>query len=87
MGVWLDVAIDWDEVADIVREKYRTVAPRRLWVGIAGGSQAEPRLREMMAGGLGHRAGRRDRSPCDPARNSPSAHASPEARGLGQDTA
>jgi len=30
LGVWLDVPVDWDEIADLVSEAYRTVAPRRL---------------------------------------------------------
>ncbi|HYX87035.1 MAG TPA: MmcQ/YjbR family DNA-binding protein [Gaiellales bacterium] len=30
VGVWLDVELDWDEVADLVDESYRMTAPRRL---------------------------------------------------------
>jgi len=30
LGVWLDVTVDWDEIADLVAEAYRRVAPRRL---------------------------------------------------------
>ena len=30
VGAWLDVEIDWDEVADLVEERYRMTAPRRL---------------------------------------------------------
>ena len=30
LGVRLDVAVDWDEVAMLVQEAYRTVAPKRL---------------------------------------------------------
>ena len=30
VGVWLDVEIDWDEVADLVEESYRMTAPKRL---------------------------------------------------------
>jgi hypothetical protein len=30
LGVWLDVPVDWEEIADLVSEAYRTVAPRRL---------------------------------------------------------
>lgn len=30
VGLWLDVEIDWDEVADLVEESYRMTAPRRL---------------------------------------------------------
>ncbi|CAN5406321.1 MmcQ/YjbR family DNA-binding protein [soil metagenome] len=30
LGVWLDVALDWSEVEEIVKEAYRQVAPRRL---------------------------------------------------------
>jgi predicted DNA-binding protein (MmcQ/YjbR family) len=30
VGMWLDVAIDWDEVADLIEESYRMTAPKRL---------------------------------------------------------
>ena len=30
IGVRLDVPVDWDEVADLVEDAYRTVAPKRL---------------------------------------------------------
>ena len=30
LGVWLDVPVDWDQIADLVADAYRTVAPRRL---------------------------------------------------------
>jgi hypothetical protein len=30
LGVRLDVGVDWDEVAEIVADAYRAVAPRRL---------------------------------------------------------
>ena len=30
VGHWLDVDIDWDEVADLIEESYRLTAPRRL---------------------------------------------------------
>lgn len=30
LGVWLDVALDWDEIADVVVDAYRTVAPAKL---------------------------------------------------------
>jgi hypothetical protein len=30
LGVWLDVPVDWAEIDEIVRDAYRTVAPRRL---------------------------------------------------------
>ncbi|MDP9121326.1 MAG: MmcQ/YjbR family DNA-binding protein [Acidobacteriota bacterium] len=30
LGVWLDVAVDWDEISDLVLDAYRRVAPRRL---------------------------------------------------------
>jgi hypothetical protein len=30
LGVWLDVPVDWDEIADLVADAYRVVAPRRL---------------------------------------------------------
>jgi predicted DNA-binding protein (MmcQ/YjbR family) len=30
LGVYLDVPVDWDEIADIVVDAYRRVAPKRL---------------------------------------------------------
>ncbi len=30
LGVWLDVPIDWDEIAELVTDAYRTIAPKRL---------------------------------------------------------
>ncbi|HET7483372.1 MAG TPA: MmcQ/YjbR family DNA-binding protein [Actinomycetota bacterium] len=30
IGVRLDVAVDWDEVAELVEEAYRTIAPKSL---------------------------------------------------------
>jgi hypothetical protein len=30
LGVYLDVPVDWDEVAEIVQDAYRVVAPKRL---------------------------------------------------------
>lgn len=30
LGVRLDVPVDWEEVAEIVREAYRQIAPKRL---------------------------------------------------------
>jgi hypothetical protein len=37
VGVYLDVpGVDWAEVAELVVEAYRTVAPRRLVAGLDG---------------------------------------------------
>ena len=30
VGAWLDVELDWDELADLVDESYRMTAPKRL---------------------------------------------------------
>ena len=30
LGVYLDLPVDWDEIAEIVEEAYRVVAPKRL---------------------------------------------------------
>ena len=30
LGVWLDVPVDWGEIADIVEDAYRTIAPKHL---------------------------------------------------------
>ncbi len=32
IAVWLDVEVDWDELADFVEESYRMTAPKRLSV-------------------------------------------------------
>ena len=30
VGIWLDGELDWEEIADLVRESYRMTAPKRL---------------------------------------------------------
>jgi predicted DNA-binding protein (MmcQ/YjbR family) len=30
IGVWLDRGVDWEEVADLLRDAYRLTAPKRL---------------------------------------------------------
>jgi predicted DNA-binding protein (MmcQ/YjbR family) len=30
IGLWLDVTLDWDEIADLIEESYRMTAPKRL---------------------------------------------------------
>lgn len=30
LGVWLDVPVEWDEIAEIVTDAYLVIAPRRL---------------------------------------------------------
>ena len=30
LGVYLDVPVDWDEVADVITDAYRQIAPKRL---------------------------------------------------------
>jgi hypothetical protein len=30
LGVRLDVAVDWDEIAELVEDAYRIIAPKRL---------------------------------------------------------
>jgi hypothetical protein len=36
LGVYLDVPVDWDQIADIVVEAYRVVAPKRLVAELDG---------------------------------------------------
>jgi hypothetical protein len=36
LGVYLDVPVDWDDVADIVEDAYRMVAPQRLVAQLEG---------------------------------------------------
>ena len=34
VGTWLDIDVDWDMLADLVRDSYRMTAPKRLSVNI-----------------------------------------------------
>ena len=34
LGVRLDVAVDWDEIAELVEDAYRVIAPKRLVAGL-----------------------------------------------------
>ncbi|MGH8985191.1 MAG: MmcQ/YjbR family DNA-binding protein [Acidimicrobiia bacterium] len=36
LGVYLDVPVDWNEIADIVEDAYRMVAPKKLVAGLGG---------------------------------------------------
>ena len=36
LGVRLDVPVDWDKIAEIVREAYRQIAPKRLLAELDG---------------------------------------------------
>jgi hypothetical protein len=40
LGVYLDVAVDWDEVAEIVTDAYRAVAPAKLSAALASAPPA-----------------------------------------------
>src|ERR1700753_439457 len=46
LGVWLDVPVDWDEIADLVVDAYRRVAPKRLVARLAAAEAAEPAKEE-----------------------------------------
>jgi hypothetical protein len=37
LGVYLDVPVDWDEIAEIVVDAYRVVAPKRLAASLGDG--------------------------------------------------
>lgn len=39
LGVRLDVPLDWDEIAEVVREAYRQIAPKRLAAQLDNDSQ------------------------------------------------
>jgi hypothetical protein len=39
LGVRLDVEVDWDEIAELCRDAYRVVAPKRLATLLDGGDQ------------------------------------------------
>jgi hypothetical protein len=42
VGVYLDVPVDWDEIAELVTDAYRVVAPRRLVAELdAGGGRGD----------------------------------------------
>ena len=36
IGIWLDAGVDWGEVAELLRESYRLVAPKRLAAQLDG---------------------------------------------------
>lgn len=38
IGAWLDVALDWDELGDLIEESYRRTAPKRLVAQLGGES-------------------------------------------------
>ena len=38
LGVYLDVPVDWDQIADLVLDAYRVVAPKRLIAELDGRS-------------------------------------------------
>jgi hypothetical protein len=39
LGVRLDVPVDWDEIAELVADAYRTVAPKRLLAELDAGQR------------------------------------------------
>jgi hypothetical protein len=38
LGVWLDVPVDWAEIADFVTDAYRMIAPKRLQAALDASS-------------------------------------------------
>ena len=36
IGVWLDADVDWEELADLLRDAYRLTAPKRLLARLEG---------------------------------------------------
>lgn len=42
LGVWLDVPVDWEEIADLVADAYRTVAPASLVAELDAHAQSLP---------------------------------------------
>ena len=38
LGVWLDVPVDWDEIAEIVTDAYLQIAPKRLAAQVESGA-------------------------------------------------
>jgi predicted DNA-binding protein (MmcQ/YjbR family) len=41
VGIWLDGVIDWDDVAEFLRDGYRLVAPKRLCALLDQGASAD----------------------------------------------
>src|SRR5688572_42818 len=39
VGVWLDKAVDWDDVADLLRDSWRLTAPKRLLAAAEAGQR------------------------------------------------
>ena len=39
LGVWLDVPVDWAEIADLIADAYRMIAPKRLLAALDASSQ------------------------------------------------
>jgi predicted DNA-binding protein (MmcQ/YjbR family) len=39
LGVRLDVPVDWDQIADLVTDAYRVVAPRKLVAELDAGER------------------------------------------------
>ncbi len=42
IGVWLDHAVDWGLVADLVTDSYRMIAPKRLAAAIGTSAAGQP---------------------------------------------
>jgi hypothetical protein len=42
VGVWLDVPVNWDQMADLVADAYQTVAPKRLVAALDRRGPATP---------------------------------------------
>jgi hypothetical protein len=38
LGVWLDVPVDWAEIADLIADAYRMIAPKRLLAALDASS-------------------------------------------------
>ena len=44
VGVWLDIDQDWDEIAELIEESYRLIAPRKL-VALLDATRGSPETR------------------------------------------
>jgi predicted DNA-binding protein (MmcQ/YjbR family) len=53
LGVYLDVPQDWDQIADLVRDAYREVAPKRLLNELDAQSNTRPARPEALEGPSG----------------------------------
>ena len=55
VGIWLDRGADWAELAELMRDSYRLVAPKRLLAGLEAETARSPVRKGERRGGAGKR--------------------------------